>query len=446
MAERIAPQDAVFFLLEGRTTPYHMGALLELHGPAPSFDEICRAIGPRLRLLPRFHSRLASKMGAPAWTEDEDLDLGYHVRCISLPSPGDDRQLKTAVARLMAQHLNRHRPLWEMWVIDMGRSTRSAVLLKAHHALIDGVTAAHDLELLLGGGPLQAALDAVTPDAATSVRDRPGGLGATARRFARAASSPTRIVSAATDVTLSLADATRLLLAPAPRCTLNRRIGPNRGFEFAEAPLQDFKIIKASLGGTVNDVVMAAIAGALRRWFLEMGEPVDGLELRALVPVSLRRDGDERTDGNVVTGVIGPLPVFEADPKRRLSIVRGAMHSETLRRQGIGNAILLQLPTHLPRPLGRIAADVQSIQRYFNISVPNIRGPEDRLRLARRPISRIVPIPPLSANAGLIICALSYAGAMTFGLMADPEVCPRLDIIAEGIEKEVAELRVEAWA
>ena len=419
MNDRLTPEDGVFFLLEGRTTPYHIGGLLLMEGPAPTEDEVIRALATRIDRIPRFRRRLRrGLLGLGGeWIEDEDLDLSYHVRRTTLPFPGNEVQLRHQVSLLMAGHLNRHRPLWEMWLIDSPGSSGSAALLKAHHALIDGVTAAHDIEVLLGDG-------ARTPDANV---DRP-------------AWDPLGPIRRIPSIAEGLAATVPVFLKPAPKAPFNRVIGPNRDFAYAAAPLEDLKEIKSALGGTVNDVVLAAVTSGLRRWLWENGA-ADIREIRALMPVSLRDRADGGTEGNRVTGVIVPLPVGEPDPMRRLAKIRSSTHSEALKRQGIGNAILLQLPARIPEPIGRFLSGIQRHQRYFNISLPNIRGPEAPLYLAGHRITSVIPIPPLSANAGLIVCALSYAGEMSFGLLSDPNVCPGLETIAEGIEKSIIDLR-----
>jgi WS/DGAT/MGAT family acyltransferase len=419
MTDRLTPQDAVFFLLEGRTTPYHIGGLLLLDGPAPTEDEVIGALAERIGRLPRFRRRLQRwPLGLGGeWVEDEDLDLSYHVRTTMLPSPGTEDQLRRHVALLMATHLNRHRPLWELWLIDRPGGVGSAALLKAHHALIDGVTAAHDIEVLLG--ELEEATDGSVV------------------RPARDLLGPIRRIPS---IARGLAATVPVLLTPAPRAPFNRAIGPNRDFAYATAPLDDLKEINSVLGGTVNDVVLTAVTSGLRRWLSENGG--SGIrEIRALMPVSLRGRDDGGTEGNRVTGVIVSLPVGEPDPVRRLVKIRSTTHGDALIRQGTGNAILLQLPALIPEPMGRFLSGIQRYQRYFNISLPNIRGPEQPLYLSGHRITSMIPIPPLSANAGLIICALSYAGEMSFGMLSDPTLCPGLETIAEGIEKSIIDLR-----
>jgi len=229
-------------------------------------------------------------------------------------------------------------------------------------------------------------------------------------------------------------------LRPAPRVPCSAPIGPNRVFEFAEVPLQDLKDVKNAFGGTVNDVVLAVVAGGLRAWLLGRDHDAFGVEMRALMPVSMRRPGEDARQGNMVGGAIAPLPVGEPDPRERLRIVREATARLKRSPGATGTAMLLDLPSFLPAPVTRRLIAVQRFQRFFNISMTNVRGSETPLYLAGRRVRTFVPLAPLSANTGLIVGALSYAGSMAFGLLADPELVPDLAVVAEGIEKSTTEL------
>jgi WS/DGAT/MGAT family acyltransferase len=441
MADWIAPQDGVFFLLETATTPYHMGALLLLDDPAPPRARIAETIERRLRHLPRFRARIGT---APitrrrAWVNDLDFDIDAHVLGTRAEPPGTMRELRDTTACLMARHLDRRRPLWEAWVIEGLAGHRTAVLLKVHHALVDGVRGTNDLMLLFD--PAEGRPDApmASPSRpgnllAESVIDRLSSPIAAMRALSHAAADPWRIGPAVAAAALGLGSTLESLIVPAPHSPFNSPIGIERIVDHADTSLDDIKLIRKQGGGTVNDVVLAVVAGALRRWMIERHDPIGDDPFRALVPMSLR-SGDI-SSGNFVTGMLAPLPVHQPDPMLRLEAVCAATHTDGARRQAAGNAVVLQLPAFLPRAVSQAIAGIQRNQRYFNISLPNIRGPEQHLHLAGSRISTIVPLPPLSANAGLIVCAMSYAGRMTFGLLADPDIVPDLELIAEGIEKE----------
>ncbi len=457
-AVQVSGRDRSFFLLETATTPYHAAGLMTLEGPPITQEELLAAVGRKLSLLPRFRQRLEypALTNRPVWIDDPHFDLEFHVRRTSLPAPGTDPQLKHAVAELMEEHVSRFRPLWELWAIDGLADGGTALLLKVHHSMADGVTGAHDVMTLfderpedgLRGhrAPSTPAADAWTPeplpspvrllaDSALRTATRPAAaLGA----FARVAREPSRLVAGA----LGFAEIAVAAIRPAPRCPINAPIGPNRSFDTATASLQDVKAVKDTFGGTVNDVVVAVTAGGLRHWLLSLGGSVAGVELRALIPVSLRRPGagDGDSAGNLVTGVLAPLPVYEADPVERLRTVSMAMTHAKHSRQALGAWALLNLPAFVPPALARRVAAVQRVQRFFNLSLTNVPGPQEPLYLAGRRLVGMVPVPPLSANTGLIVGALSYAGTMSFGVVGDPETVPDAHLVAEGIDRSLCEL------
>jgi diacylglycerol O-acyltransferase len=455
--EWVDGRDGAFFLLESPTTPYHAAGLMTTDGPPIAQAELLASVERKLPLLPRFRQRLEypALVDRAVWIDDPHFDLEYHVRRTSLPEPGTREQLGHAVAELMEEHLSRFRPLWELWAIDGLREGGTALLLKVHHSVADGVTGAHDMMLLFddrpgtrrrGGrhGPEpwepepSPSPGRLLADATVRMAARPAaGAGA----LARMARDPSRLVGGL----LGFAEIAAAALRPAPRCPMNAPIGPNRSFASVTTSLRDVKDVKDALGGTVNDVVVAATAGGLRHWLLSRDEPVAGVELRALIPVSLRRPGDGDASGNLVTGVLAPLPVYEADPVERLRTVSMAMTRAKHSRQALGAWVLLNLPAFVPTIMARRVAAVQRVQRFFNLSLTNVPGPEAPLYIAGRRVVDMIPVPPLSANTGLIVGALSYAGRMSFGLVADPDTVDDIGIVAEGIERSLFEL-IEAAA
>lgn len=454
--EWVSGRDGAFFLLESATTPYHAGGLILLEGPAIAQDELLAAVARKLALLPRFRQRLAypALVNRPVWIDDPHFDLEFHVRRTSLPDPGSGEQLSHVVAGLMEEHVSRFRPLWELWMIDGLATGDCAVLLKMHHAMADGVTGARDVMLLFDEQPARRGARSPTiertepwlprpapgpagllADAAVRLGSRPAGALAA---LGRAARDPLGTAASA----LGFAEIAAAGLRPAPRSRINAPIGPNRTFDFVTASLRDVKDVKDTLGGTVNDVVVAVTAGGLRHWMIGLGEPVDGIELRALIPISQRRPGrgDDDHAGNLVTGVLAPLPVGEPDPVARLHAVGAAMDRAKHSRQALGASALLGLPAILPPAVARRVADIQRVQRFFNLSLTNVPGPPAPLYLCGRAVTDMIPAPPLSANTGLVVGALSYAGRMSFGMIADPETVPDVHLIAEGIEKSLFEL------
>jgi WS/DGAT/MGAT family acyltransferase len=415
-------RDAVFFMLEGRATPYHMASLLIFDGEVPDRADIEAEIRARLDVMPRSRQRVEWNRlaGRYEWVDDDEFDMTFHVRYATVPAPGTDFQLKATVATLMEQHLNRHRPLWELWVLDGLIGDRFAILFKVHHAATDGATGARVLERVF------AQVPSPLPSSAPS-------------RRSLSLPSPRRALEGAIQLIDGSASMVRSALAPAPTTPFNGRIGPNRRMDFADAPLEDFKAIKRAFGASINDVFLAVVTQGLRTWYIRNGHPID-VTLRALVPIALHPENDRALFGNSVTGILVPLPLDEPDSAKRLMKIHEDVRSPRVRAEASVNKVLLDLPTVVPYPIASSIVRVQSVQRFFNLSLTNMRGPEQPLYLLGRRAVEIVAIPPLSANAGLIVAAFSYAGSMTLGLLSDPKLVPDLGTIAEAMEKEVVHL------
>jgi diacylglycerol O-acyltransferase / wax synthase len=308
------------------------------------------------------------------------------------------------------------------------------------------VTGAHDLALLFDDAP-HAPAEARTdppsdPLAWSIVADSMLDRAAAPWRLGRAAlrTQPMSVARAAVAAAAGVAALVDAAISPAPRCFFNRAIGPNRVYGSVTLGLDELKAIKNALHGTVNDVVLTVTAGGLRQLLLAHGDDPSCCPVRALIPVSVRTRGDGASSGNRVAGVLAPLPVDEPNPVKRFAIVHHEMERAKRSPQVAATSMLLDLPSVLPRSLSRRVAELQRFQRFFNLSLTNVPGPQDRLYLAGRPVLDIVPVPPLSANAGLIVGALSYAGTMSFGLLADPEIVPDLSILAKGIDRSIRQL------
>ncbi|MEX2554990.1 MAG: wax ester/triacylglycerol synthase family O-acyltransferase [Actinomycetota bacterium] len=453
-ADRVRPQDAAFFYLEGPATPYHIASLMIVEGPPLDHEELLDAIGERVAFAPRLLQRLRSvPLARPRWVDDASFDLRYHVRRTSLPGPGTERQLLEVAARLHAQHLSRSRPLWECWCIEGLAGGRFALLMKIHHSLVDGVSGTELMNLFLDPAPEARTYEpepwvprrapGILRLAVSSAADAVLAPLRSARRAIAEARSPTRLLRDVRDVVAGLTSIARAALDPAPASSFNVPIGPNRIIAVARAPLADLRDIKSALGGTVNDVVLAAASGGLRAVMRSRGIEPRTVTLRALVPVSLHRK-DDGTQGNRVTAILAPLPVSEDDPGRRLAIIRRATRIAKASGQGAGAELLLQAGAALPPPIAMLVAGAQSVQRFFNVSVTNIAGPPTPLWIRGRRVEEIIPLRPLSANAGVIVAAMSYAGQMCFGIVADGDALPDAGLVAEGIEKSIVELRHEA--
>jgi WS/DGAT/MGAT family acyltransferase len=361
--DRLSATDASFLSQENERAHMHIGGIGVFEGPPPAYDEFLEHVEARLHLVPRYRQKLAFpplQAGRPVWIDDPRLNLKYHVRHTSLPEPGDDYQLELLAGRIFSQQLDRSKPLWEMWLVQGLEENRFALISKTHHALVDGISGVDLATVLFDANPVPAGL---TPPIRpwephpepTDVELLARGIEGlaklplrAAKRAARVAQDPRHAASQAVEVAEGLGEVGWELLNPAPKLPLNAEIGPHRRYRWVHSSLDDFKAAKDEFGGTVNDVVLAVTAGALRHWLHARGIRTQGLELRALVPVSLRTDEDRGTLGNRLAVFRAPLPVYAEDPLERLRIVREEMGKIKQSKQVMGAEALVALNDFAP--------------------------------------------------------------------------------------------------
>jgi diacylglycerol O-acyltransferase / wax synthase len=449
--ERLQVLDELFLHLEGPNTHMHVGGVAIFEGSPPDPRALVDTIGSRLHLVPRFRQRLAMVpygLGRPVWVDDSHFNLDYHVRHTALPPPGDDDQLKRLIERTMSQQLDRTKPLWEIWLVEGLIRDRFALISKTHHALIDGISGVDLMSVLLDLTPEPPPMvpdcwepapepsdDEVLRDAIEHWLTSPGEL---FRSFQSALMDPGNISNRVTESVRALSEFLGESFS-APETSLNRPIGPHRRFETVLASLDDIKRIKNALGGTVNDVVLSVTAGALRKLFSARGEGVD-VELRAMVPVSIRSEDEHGTLGNRIASIWVGLPIYEADPVGRLHIVRKAMQELRRSGQAVGAQLLTSFGEYAPPTVLAQAARLIARQRAFNLVVTNVPGPQFPLYTLGREMKEVYPLVPLSNNTTLGVALFSYNGTIGFGLLGDLELASDLEVMAEGIEKSIAEL------
>ena len=330
--DRLTAVDASFLTNESSSSHMHVGAILIFEGPPPKYVDLVEHVRGRLSLVPRFRQKLVVpplEAGRPLWADDVNFNLTYHIRHTALPEPGGEAQLKRLAGRVFSQQLDRSKPLWELWLVQGLERDRFAILTKTHHAMVDG-----DLRRRHRHRPLRprAGARAGRRSATTGCRSRSrarraGRRGvsdvvaapvALAERAARAVRHPEHAAQRAVEALEGLSEIVSAFADPAPDVPLNQPIGPHRRYVWARSELATFKEIKDALGGTVNDVVLAVVSGALREWLHSRSIRTEGLELRALVPVSIRGEDEHGQLGNRIAPMRGPLPVYVEDPVRRL--------------------------------------------------------------------------------------------------------------------------------
>lgn len=457
--DRLSSLDASFLHLETADTPMHVGALAVFDGEQ-FFDasgrfrlaELRALVAARLHLIPRFRRRLmtvAMDQGRPIWVDDQHFDISYHVRLTTLPQPGTQDQLLALTARIEATRLERTRPLWELWFVDGLEDGQVALVQKTHHALVDGVSGVDVATVLLDFDS-----DAARPDApewvpnpppsprrllADTMTERATEPSELARSVRGAARTPQRAVTRAGQVGRALRSfAERSPLAP--RTSLNVSVGRRRDFVGVRVSLDDVREIRAKLGGTVNDVVLAMVAGALRRRLTARGETVPD-HLRVLCPVSVRGSDQHAELGNQVSAMFVDLPTGEPDPAARLHAIRRTTDDLKAREQAVGAAFLLNLTQYAAPALLGLAARLVHRQPFVNLVVTNVPGPQVPLYCLGAQMREAYPMVPLSGNLGLGVAVLSYCGVLHFGLYADADAHPDLRELGEDLTTAVAELR-----
>ena len=448
--ERLSGLDATFLHLEDRSAHMHVGALVLFDGAPPSYRQVLALIESRLHSVPRYRQRLMTVpfgQGRPVWVDESQFDLEYHVRHTALPAPGGLEQLKKLAGRLLSQQLDRDKPLWELWFVEGLGPDKFALLSKTHHCMIDGISGV-DLATILLDTELSTAVppppEAWTPRPPPpagqlfldSMKDQLTHPLQIARQALEAGSDARNLLVQMAAGVMPLVGLAQLGQAPAS--SLNHAIGPHRRFEGVRLKLAEVKAVRSKLGGTVNDVILAVMAGALRTLALSRGEvPQD---LRAMVPVSVRSPDARGTLGNQVTAMFCPLPVAEPDPSFRLARVQEAMKGLKESKQAVGALALSRLGDFAPPTLVAQAARLSATTRLFNILVTNVPGPQFPLYFLGRKMAECYPVPPLAANTSIGIALLSYDGAIDVGLLGDADSAKDLRTLADAVRAALDEL------
>jgi diacylglycerol O-acyltransferase len=455
--DRLTAVDASFLHQEGPNSHMHVGGLTLLEGPPPTLEEFLEQIRRRLHLVPRYRHKLASTHtaldnGRPVWIDDPSFNLEYHVRHTALPVPGDRKQLDSLTARIFSQQLDRSKPLWEMWLIEGLQEDRFALISKTHHSLIDGI-AGIDLATVLfdlspepppirhSGRPWKPQNEPGTVELLGA-----GALGAlragvaVAGGVVDALAHPDRALASAREAVEGVSEIVWAALNPAPPTPLNVEIGPHRRFLGVASQLDDFKLVKKAFECTVNDVVLAVVAGALRTFLISRGVRTEGVELRALVPVSVRAEDEHHQMGNRIVVMRGPLPVYMSDPVQRLLFVKRAMDGLKDSKQALGAEVIANVQNFAPPTILAQASRLNFSTRLFNLIVTNVPGPQFPLYVLGRKMLEAYPVAFLPQHHALAIAIMSYNGQMNFGLLGDLDALDDIELIGDSIAAELAEL------
>src|SRR4051812_4243256 len=452
--DRLSAVDAAFLHQESPTTQMHIGGGIVIEGPPPPFVDLREHVRSRLPLVPRYRQKLAAPplgLGRQMWIDDPAFNLDYHLRHTALPRPGGDDELRRLVGRLFAQRLDRTKPLWELWYVEGLTGGRMALVSKTHHALVDGISGVDLATVLFDLDPEPPAIEAVDawqprPEpsgaqlAAEGVRNDLGALAGLPLRGLGLLGDPERALTDARETLGAVGEVVRAGLDPAPPSPLNLRIGPHRRFEWVAAALGELKEVKNELGGTVNDVVLAVVAGALRRWYHARGLPVTGVTLRACVPLSVRTPGERGVLGNRLAQMVCPLPLGEADPVARYREISTSMAGIKDSRQALGAEVIASAQEFAPPTILAQASRLNFSSRFYNLLVTNVPGPQLPLYVLGRRIESVFPIPFLAGDRALAIAVMSYDGGMGFGLLGDLDALDDLAVVGTGIREALDEL------
>jgi len=458
--DTLSPLSAIFIDAEDgdRHVSMAIASIAVFEGPVPSHEEFLAYLAGRLPRVPRYRQKLRTvplRLGRPVWVDDPHFDLGYHVRRAGLPRPGGDQQLAGLMAEVMSQRLDRDHPLWEYWVTEGLAGGRWALISKVHHCMVDGVSGTDLYRVIFDVSPEPSP--AATGDQAAGAEPSSAELAARAAldNLALPARDALALTGAAADPGGALRRAAGTVrglaklapaLGPATGSSLSGPIGRQRRFTWARASLEDLKVIRRELGGTVNDVVLAAISGGFRGLLLARGEEPGPHMVRSLVPVSVRAPGQENIYDNRVTAVLADLPVHLAGPEERLAAVRAGLAALKTSKEEIVGEEVASLFGYSPYPLAswwvRMALGLPP--RDVVTVTTNVPGPGQPLYGMGRRLLEIIPYVPIAAAVRTGVAIFSYCGDLTFGITGDFEASPDLDVLARGIEHGVAELLAAA--
>jgi WS/DGAT/MGAT family acyltransferase len=450
----MSPLDASFLHIEDHVSHMHIGSAAIFEGPAPTHDEIVTAIGSKLPLVPRYRQKVRFvplSLGRPVWVDDPYFNLEYHVRHTAMPQPGGDEQLRNLVGRVMSQQLDRSKPLWELWIAEGLGEGRWVMISKTHHCMVDGVSSSDLLSVLMDEsreGALRPA-DTWSPEpepnpaqlVTHALAERAASPYEGVRTVASALRGPRRLASNLAQGARDVAQ-TRSVLKPTAEVSLNGPIGPHRRWAWARGRLADVKAIREAFAGTVNDVVLTVITAGFRDLLQHRGVEVEGRTVRTLVPVSVRKGSERGTYDNRVSGMFAELPVGIADPLERLNSVRQQMENLKRSRQAVGAEVLTSMTGFAPAMLlalgGRVAMRVP--QRNVNTVTTNVPGPQHPLYLVGRRLLEVFPFVPLASRVRVGVAIYSYDGGLNFGITGDYDTAQDIGVLADGIERGMAEL------
>jgi diacylglycerol O-acyltransferase / wax synthase len=454
----MSPMDASFLHIEGPNNPMHIGGVSIFEGPAPPFERLQAMVAGKLGAVPRYRQKIRFVplgLGRPVWVDDPHFNLAYHLRHSALPPPGSHDVLRQTAARIFAQHLDRRKPLWEIWMIEGLSENRWALLSKVHHCMVDGVSATDLMTVMFddspppeGGQHWEPAPEPSNAELVLRTLTRQTLNPSEQLRVVRAAARrPRASLAQAQDFVRAVSSAAGLL-RPLGASSLVGPVGPHRAWSTAYVHLSDVKSVRAALGGTVNDVVLTIVAGGMRDLLESRGEDVDGRTVRALVPVSVRAQGERGVYNNRVSAMFAELPVGTENPVARLRTVRAQMDGLKQSKQAVAGDVLTSLSGFAPPMLlalgGRLAARSPSLG--VETGVTNVPGPQHPLQTLGRRLLESFPFVPVIGHVRISIAIFSYDGGLYLGVTGDYDSSNDIDVLTTGVQAAMAQLVAAARA
>ncbi|SDF52015.1 acyltransferase, WS/DGAT/MGAT [Blastococcus aurantiacus] len=462
--DRMSALDSGFYFAESENTPMHVGSVAVFDGPAPTYGDVVRLLLSKLPMVPRYRQRVREvpmQLGRPMWVDDPHFQILYHVRHTAVPRPGSDEQLRNLAGRVLGQRLDMSKPLWELYLIEGLQDDRWAIISKVHHCMVDGVAGSDLMQLMFD----------LSPDATHeaprdwSPQRTPTGAGMVAGALAEAVAHPLRqissmpagggagrivkqLVDSGKTVASTLPSLAKQALTPTAR-SLNGPIGPHRRWAWTSGDFAELKEVRTALGGTVNDVVLAAISTGFRDLLQGRGElSSDKLVVRTMVPVSVRSDSQKGNLNNQVSCVFVDLPVGNPDPLARLESIRGQMDEYKKAMQAVDVPSIIGMGDYVAPTLLSLGvrAALAAGQVWCQAVTTNVPGPPVPLYVLGRKMRSAYAYVPIAGGTRCSIGIFSYQRTMTFGINADFDAFADVDVLSAGIRRGIEELLEHARA
>jgi WS/DGAT/MGAT family acyltransferase len=456
--EWMSPIDSSFLHIENATTPMHIGGVSIFEGPPPPFQQLRAMVEGKLGLVPRYRQKVRFvplAVGPPIWVDDPHFSLDYHLRHTAIPAPGGELELRQMAARVFSGALDRHKPLWELWMVEGMNDGRWALLSKVHHCMVDGVAATDLMSVMFSDETATGAADSSGSARSWAAEPEPTGVEVLVRTLVRRASPAGQIetvkqaLRTPRETLRSFAEVARAAAAAGPSLrpvassSLTGPIGPHRRWSWAEVRLADVKTVRSALGGTVNDVVLTVITNGFRALLESRGEPIDGDRVvRTMVPVSVRRRGEKGVYNNRVSAVFAGLPVGIGDPAQRLEHIRAEMDGVKQTKQAVAGDVLSSMSGFAPPLLLALGSRLVTVSPRLNMhtATTNVPGPQQPVQTLGRRMLQSYPFVPVVGSIRIVVAIFSYDGGLYFGVTGDYDGAPDIEELTAGIERGMDDL------